>query len=142
MKPPRDAPAPDWRHLGNCLTAARNGRSVPEIAAAAGVSVMSIYAYESGRAYAKPPAKMWRLVNYYRWTPDSLDAVLAGGLPRVLPAATHEQAAVMMARVRADASLSHAAQDALCKVIQDMVTPDDPSLNGTNRTTSTTAPTP
>ncbi len=119
-------PGPDWRNLGNCLAAARNGRSVPEIAAASGVSIMSIYAYESGRPYAKPPAKMWRLVNFYRWTPDSLDVVLAGGQPRLLPAATRAQAAAMMAAVRADPRLSKDTASIMCEVIASLVTDADP----------------
>lgn len=75
----------DWLHLADCLRASRNGRSVAAIAEATGISHATIEAYETGRTYRRPPDKMWRLVNYYRWTPDSLRNVLAGGYPTVLP---------------------------------------------------------
>lgn len=131
MKPPPG----DWAHLGDCLQADRNGRPVNEIARASGVSASSIEMYESGRAWKTPPPKLWQLVNFYRWTPDSLRAVLAGGLPRYLPVVTPRQAATMMVRIRANPDLSPATREILCAEIAKMVTAD----NGTN---GITAPTP
>lgn len=80
-------PSEGWTHLGDCLRAERNGRPVVRIAHEAGISHTTIESYESGRKrYARPPDKMWRLVGFYRWTPDSLRRVLLGGLPDRLPA--------------------------------------------------------
>lgn len=77
--------AADWQHLGDCLRAERDARPRSEVARDSGISHATIEAYESGRVYNRPPDKLWRLINYYRWTPDSLRKVLEGGLPTHLP---------------------------------------------------------
>lgn len=75
-----------WIRLGQFLAAERGGRSRASVAAASGVGARTIQEYESGRAFRRPPQKLWDLLRYYRWTPDSLTAVLAGGLPDHMPA--------------------------------------------------------
>lgn len=79
-----------WRHLGNCLRYERKGRSRAEVAEATKISVGTIEDYENGRVYRRPPDKMWRLANFYRWTPDSLHKVLRGENPTYLAGAGHK----------------------------------------------------
>lgn len=73
-----------WLHLGDCLKAERNGRSVAEIERLSGVSHTTIELYETGKMYKEPPPKMWQLVNFYRWTPGSMRRVLGGQSPQHL----------------------------------------------------------
>lgn len=83
----------DWRHLGDCLRAARDGRPLAQIAKASGVAARTIQQYEEGKARRRPTDKMWRLMNFYRWTPDSARRVLGGGYPATIPPFTQAQAA-------------------------------------------------
>lgn len=72
----------DWKYLGRCLRAARDGRPRSEIAAAAEVSEPTIKRYERGEVNGHEiPDKLQRLANYYRWSPDSLDRILDEGPP-------------------------------------------------------------
>ena len=77
---------------------------------------------------------MWALVNFYRWTPDSLRIVLAGGLPRHLPEVSADQAAAWVARLAADPAVSPRELKAMERAIASLVsaTPTDPAtMNGT-----------
>lgn len=75
----------DWVHLGHCLRQERGGRSRREIEEKSGVSATQIQVYELGKVHRDPPDKLWQLAKFYRWTPDSIPRVLAGGLPTYLP---------------------------------------------------------
>lgn len=72
----------DWKYLGRCLRAARDGRPRSEIATAADVSEPTIKRYERGLINGEEvPDKLQRLANFYRWSPDSLDRILDEGPP-------------------------------------------------------------
>lgn len=74
-----------YQRLGQLLAAERGGRSRAAVSAACGVGARTIQEYEDGKAFRKPPQKLWDLLRFYRWTPDSLGRVLAGGLPEYIP---------------------------------------------------------
>lgn len=74
-----------WRRLGDLLAAERGGRSRATVSKASGVGARTIQEYENGKPFRRPPQKLWDLLRYYRWTPDSLRRVLDGGLPTYLP---------------------------------------------------------
>lgn len=78
-----------WKHVADCLKSARNGRTLAEVVEGSGVSIRQILAYESGKVYRRPPDKMWQLVNFYRWSPGSLRAVMAGGMPTYVDDGKH-----------------------------------------------------
>lgn len=99
----------DWHYLGRCLRASRNGRPRSLIHAESGVSEEMIKRYEAGDVNASaPPDKLWQLVNYYRWSPDSIDRVLGGPpatptiMPPPMPAAVRDR---LLATLRDDATL-------------------------------------
>lgn len=100
----------DWRYLGDCLRAARNGRPRHEVAALSGVSEPVIKRYERGEVTSSdPPDKLWQLANFYRWTPDSISRVLKGPpeLPTLMPPALppHVQR-LLIGEIEADEKLS------------------------------------
>lgn len=119
-------PPADWAHLADCLRAARAGRSVAEIARASGVSASGIEVYESGRAWKTPPPKLWALVNYYGWTPDSIRIVLAGGLPRRMPEISPETYQALVAQIDGHSALNHISKSAIRDVLQTLVRPVPP----------------
>lgn len=74
-----------WVRFGEVLASERGGRGRDAVAAATGVGARTIQEYEDGKPFQRPPGKLWDLLRYYRWTPDSWRDVLAGGLPTYLP---------------------------------------------------------
>lgn len=76
----------DWQHLGRALRVARGGRSRSEVDRLSGVSATQIKRYEAGLVTPPEiPDKMWTLITFYGWTPDSIGKVLAGGEPTYAP---------------------------------------------------------
>lgn len=76
-----------WKRFGELLAAERGGRSRAMVSHDSQVSVRTIQAYEDGKRFDRVPGKLWDLLRYYGWRPDSLDSVLAGGLPIYMPPA-------------------------------------------------------
>lgn len=72
----------DWGNLARHLRAARGERSLAEVALDCAAIEGSILNLEKGRPprYGVP-AVLIRLVEYYGWTPESLEDMLAGGEP-------------------------------------------------------------
>jgi transcriptional regulator with XRE-family HTH domain len=75
-----------WERLGRYLRAERKGRSRADVERLSSVSATMIQRYEDGKVHTRPPDKLWALIAFYRWTPDSLESVLNGGLPEYMPA--------------------------------------------------------
>lgn len=72
----------DWRHLGFCLRAARAGRSREAIAEEVGISESQLKRYEAGLVKTPdPPDMLWKLTNYYGWSPSDVIKMLRGEDP-------------------------------------------------------------
>ncbi|MFH8753004.1 helix-turn-helix domain-containing protein [Streptomyces rimosus] len=73
----------DWMRLGDAIRRERKaaGMSQPALGEALGVSRATIQAIERGAEFKKPTPTHRAAAAHFRWTPDSLDAVLAGGEP-------------------------------------------------------------
>lgn len=74
-----------WEHLGRRLQLARGRVSRAEIARRTGIAYTTIKEFEKGPwpspDRTEPTPTMRQLAEHYGWTPDSIDAVLAGGEP-------------------------------------------------------------
>ncbi len=92
-----------WDLLAEYLRDARGGRTIPEVAAASGVSGRSIGEYERATVYKSPPPKMRQLADFYGWAPGSLRRILLNrGEPIYLPRVTEPAPLIRADMTRAE----------------------------------------